>query len=344
MLRLSTSAFESVDEALLTIEPATDGGPVAASFDWLRGLARALRREDLHRLDVHHLEEPIATQLAADAAVLDAAEGHPWIQFHDAVYEHHSRVDLPHEALGPLEVPGPQACAQSELGIVRFAHRGVEVSHREDRCDGTERLFLQHPHRPRHPTEYGGLVEPTGTGDSFSTDFDAGPFADRILHLTLDLLPLGLVDQRSNVRRGTKGIPDTEGSDLLHEPRGELLGDRVHHDEPLCGDALAGLTTAVLPAMSAGTAKRTICHIGKFHGMMEPRTPRGSNAMYAFIASVSTGSGSRNRGPSFAKTSAAHAHFSTSAFASRMTLPISNVIVRAYSSRCFRRISARCER
>ena len=111
-----------------------------------------------------------------------------------------------------------------------------------------------------------------------------------------------------------------------------------------CGDALAGFTTAVLPAMSAGTAKRTICHIGKFHGMMEPRTPRGSNAMYAFIASVSTGSGSRNRGPSFAKTSAAHAHFSTSAFASRMTLPISNVIVRAYSSRCFRRISARCER
>src|SRR5947199_10188077 len=53
--------------------------PVTASFDCLRGLARALSGEDLHRLDVHHLEEPVATQLAADAAVLDAAEGHPWI-------------------------------------------------------------------------------------------------------------------------------------------------------------------------------------------------------------------------------------------------------------------------
>src|SRR5205809_837328 len=63
------------------------------------------------------------------------------------------------------------------------------------------------------------------------------PFADRVLHLTLDLLPLGLVDQGSNVRRGTKGIPDTERPDLLHEPRGELLGDGVDDEEPLRGDA-----------------------------------------------------------------------------------------------------------
>src|SRR5437016_7689788 len=155
------------------------------------------------------------TTRAANRIRHGVRERHPRIRLHDAVHEHHAGFDLPHESFGPLEVPGPQACAQSELGIVPFAHRGVEVSHREDRCDRTERHFLQHPHRPRHATEYGGLVEPTGTGDSFSTDFDAGPFADRILHLTLDLLPLGLVDQRSNVRRGMKGIPDTEGSDLF---------------------------------------------------------------------------------------------------------------------------------
>src|SRR5437016_9584407 len=224
-------------EANSRIQPAPTGARIGLSLDRLGGLARSPRGEDLDRPDVHHLEEPVATQLAADAAVLDAPEWHPRIRLHDAVHEHHAGFDLPHESFGPLEVPGPQACAQSELGIVRFAHRGVEVSHREDRCDGTERLFLQHPHRPRHPTEYGGLVEPTGTGDSFSTDFDAGPFADRILHLTLDLLPLGLVDQRSNVRRRTEGIPDTEGSNLLHEPRGELLGDGVHDEEPLGGDA-----------------------------------------------------------------------------------------------------------
>src|SRR3989442_8546973 len=111
-----------------------------------------------------------------------------------------------------------------------------------------------------------------------------------------------------------------------------------------CGDALAGFTTTVLPAIRAGTAKRTICHIGKFHGMIEPRTPRGWNATYDRIASVVTISGCRNPGPFSAKYSAAQAHFSTSATAWRITLPISSVIVWAYVSLCFRRTSAKRNR
>ena len=38
----------------------------------------------------------------------------------------------------------------------------------------------------------------------------------------------------------------------------------------------ACLSTPVLPAMSAGAAKRTTCHSGKFHGMTARTTPRGS--------------------------------------------------------------------
>src|SRR5438552_14264901 len=197
------------------------------SFDRLGSLARALRGEDLHLLDFHHLEETVPTQFASNAAVLDAAEGHPWIRLHDAVDEHHSRVDLPHEALGALEVLGPEAGAQPELGIVRFTHRGVEVRDGEDRCDRTERLFAQYPHRLRHPAEDGRLVEPTGTREALSTDFDAGPFADRVLHLTLDLLPLGLVDQGSNVRRGTKGRSEEERSEFLSAARGVFLVEGV---------------------------------------------------------------------------------------------------------------------
>src|SRR6266566_8123353 len=104
-------------EANSRIQSAPNGARIGPSLDRLGGWARSPRGEDLHRLDVHHLEEPVATQLAADAAVLDAAEGHPWIRLHDAVDEHHSRVDLPHKALGPLEVLGPEACAQPEFGI-----------------------------------------------------------------------------------------------------------------------------------------------------------------------------------------------------------------------------------
>src|SRR2546425_640313 len=201
-----------------------------------RGLGR-VGWEDFDRFDIHHLEEAVATQLAANAAMLDAPEGHPRIRLHDAVHEHHAGLDLAHESLGPLQVLCPEACAQPELRIVRFTHRGVEVRHDEDRCDRTERLFVQPPHRLRHAAEDGGLVEPTGTRDTLSTDFDPCPFADRVLHLALDLLPLGFVDERSNVRGGRKGIPDTEHPDLFDELRGELLCDGVYDEDPLRGDA-----------------------------------------------------------------------------------------------------------
>src|SRR5437870_8590021 len=130
-------------EANSRIQPAPNGARIGLSLDRLDGLARALRGEDLHRLDVHHLEEPVTTQLAADAAVLDAAEGHPWIRLHDAVHEHHAGLDLPCEALGPLQIFGPQARSQPEFGIVRFTHRGVELRHGENRCDRTERISAQ---------------------------------------------------------------------------------------------------------------------------------------------------------------------------------------------------------
>src|SRR2546422_33477 len=73
-------------------------------------LDRSLGRvgwEDFDRFDIHHLEEAVATQLAANAAMLDAPEGHPRIRLHDAVHEHHAGLDLAHESLGPLQVLGP---------------------------------------------------------------------------------------------------------------------------------------------------------------------------------------------------------------------------------------------
>ena len=36
------------------------------------------------------------------------------------------------------------------------------------------------------------------------------------------------------------------------------------------------LSSAALPAMSAGAAKRSTCHSGKFHGMTASTTPTGS--------------------------------------------------------------------
>src|SRR3989442_2103743 len=78
--------------------------------------------EDFDRFDIHHLEEAVATQLAANAAMLDAPKGHPRIRLHDAVHEHHAGLDLAHESLGPLQVLGPEAFAQPQLLIFRFPY------------------------------------------------------------------------------------------------------------------------------------------------------------------------------------------------------------------------------
>src|SRR5947208_16357251 len=57
-----------------------------------RSRAARLARKTRHGLDVDHLEQTVPAQLAADAAVLDSAEGHPRIRFHRAGDEDAARL------------------------------------------------------------------------------------------------------------------------------------------------------------------------------------------------------------------------------------------------------------
>ena len=56
----------------------------------------------------------------------------------------------------------------------------------------------------------------------------------------------------------------------------------------------ACLSTAPLPAMSAGAAKRNTCQNGKFQGMIASTTPSGSKATKLSDRFVSTCSSARN--------------------------------------------------
>src|SRR5207247_5856002 len=107
-----------------------------------RGLAR-VAWEDFDRLDVNHLKEAIAAQLASHAAVLHAAEGHPRIRLDDAVDEDHPGLDLPREFIGLTEVPRPDARAEAELGAVRLLDRVVQVRHGHHVRAGPDRLFAE---------------------------------------------------------------------------------------------------------------------------------------------------------------------------------------------------------
>ena len=62
-----------------------------------------------------------------------------------------------------------------------------------------------------------------------------------------------------------------------------------------CGTLDACLSTATLPAMSAGAAKRNTCQNGKFHGITASTTPSGLKSTKLDRASVLTGSRARKR-------------------------------------------------
>ena len=62
-----------------------------------------------------------------------------------------------------------------------------------------------------------------------------------------------------------------------------------------CGTFEACFSTAALPAISAGAAKRNTCQNGKFQGMMARTTPSGSKATKLSRASVWAGSSARKR-------------------------------------------------
>src|SRR5579875_3454763 len=67
-------------------------------------------------LDVHELAKAEFAQLAAVAAALHAAERQPRVGRHQAVDEHHARLDPAHQLGRPLEIARPQAGAQPVLG------------------------------------------------------------------------------------------------------------------------------------------------------------------------------------------------------------------------------------
>src|SRR5438552_8263683 len=193
--------------------------------------------EDFDRLDVHHLQEAIAAQLASDPTVLHPAERHPRIRLDDAVDEDHPGLDLPREFIGLTEVPRPDARAEAELGVVRLLDRGVQVRHRHHGRDGPERLFAEAAHRVCHLAEKGGFEVPTGPTAPLSPHLDLRAFRNRVFHLAFNLVSLGLADERPHVRRRIERIVHAESPHSLPGLAEARISRGTHQEDTFGGDA-----------------------------------------------------------------------------------------------------------
>src|SRR5205809_7437517 len=170
--------------------------------------------------DLLHLRvlfHPEAPALAADAALLEAAEGR--VEEVDAVVDpHHPGAD----ALGERDRPGGVArqhhAAEPVGGVVRDADRLVLVRERDHGHDGPEDLLLRDADPVGHGAEDGGLEEvaaPEVLRPAPAVGED-GALALARLDVLLDLLPPLLADDGPEERARVGGIAD------LHHPLHEV--------------------------------------------------------------------------------------------------------------------------
>ncbi len=104
--------------------------------------------------------------------------------------------------------------------------------------------------------------------------------------------------RESAIRRGT--TPEPTSSVWKTPPGAPARRNRSSSASAPCGTFDACLSSATLPAASAGAAKRITCQKGKFQGITASTTPSGwystrDRSCAAAVAASSTGSGARKR-------------------------------------------------
>src|SRR6266542_1686161 len=130
---------------------------VLLSFDHLEPGAATVTND--YCLDIGEFANAVAAELAAVAAVFDAAEGQPRVGGNHTVDEDAAGFDAARQVLGAGGVASPQIRAQAVLGVVGETDGLVRVAGANDRGDRAEGLLAERRHRVLHPVQDGRLEE-----------------------------------------------------------------------------------------------------------------------------------------------------------------------------------------
>src|SRR5258706_7292591 len=98
---------------------------------------------DPYGFDVGELAKAVGAQLAAVAALFDAAEGETGVGFDDAVDEDIAGFDLGGEQFSGGDIACPEAGAKAIRGEVGEADGVVSVARRDEGGDGAEGFFRE---------------------------------------------------------------------------------------------------------------------------------------------------------------------------------------------------------
>src|SRR5918992_1232191 len=150
-------------------------------------------------LDLQVLGDALGAALAADAGLLDPAEGGGRVRHHALVETDHARLQALDHPEGPLEVAGVDVGDQAELGVVGGRDRRVLVVEGGHRGHRPEDLLLEHPGVLRHPGEHGRLVEVAAAVARPGPDHGPRPLVEGVADQLRHLVDGVLVDQGADL-------------------------------------------------------------------------------------------------------------------------------------------------
>src|SRR5215212_8999223 len=207
---------------------------------------------DGYVLRLQVLLDALYTSFAAEARVLDAAEGGGGVGDHALVEADHARFDALADAQGTLEITGVDVGHETVLGVVGggdgilFRIEGGHGGY------GAEDLLLEERRVGGDVVEDGGAVEVARALHLLGADHCPGSLAQGVFHEIIDLLALVAVDEGPYLDALLGAAPDLHG---LHTPC-ELLGE-------LARDAACDVE-----AVGGGARLADIAHLGD-HGALD---------------------------------------------------------------------------
>src|SRR5258706_15529007 len=149
--------------------------------------ARLLRRPDPDRLDVGELLDPVFGELAPVARLLDPAEWKAPVRGDHTVDEHQAGRDALGKLCASRDVGGPDARAQTEIGIVGHTERLFLIADADHRRDGPECLLVVNRHARPDAHEHGRLEVVPVAVDALPTDQRPRAELYRLRHLALQI-------------------------------------------------------------------------------------------------------------------------------------------------------------
>src|SRR5207245_614427 len=220
---------------------------------------------------------------------------------HRLIDEHTAALDhFGGNALAPRNIARQDAPAETERRVVGGRDGCFLVLHRDNGGDGTEQLLFIRGHTWAHVAEHGRWIERTAARSrsaSWRPRWRSLPPSARTVFVSIapamraTARPAGALPV--SVTAFTDGCSITPSTCWLPiiKVRKRFSGKPAWQKIFSIASAQPGtfeacLSTAPLPAMSAGAAKRKTCQNGKFHGITASTTPSGSKRTrlrFAFV-------------------------------------------------------------